>query len=82
MERSRISNTYSGRHTNYTLEVDGDDVIIEYLKPDQTTVINGYKSAQILCQEILIKQKGHFTLFSPIIVSLIDQRRLSSLDYS
>ena len=47
MDRSRISNTYSGRQTNYTLEVDGDDVIIEYLKPDQTTVTNGYKSAQI-----------------------------------
>lgn len=47
MDRSRISNTYSGRHANYTLEVDGDDVIIEYLKPDQTTVTNGYKSAQI-----------------------------------
>ena len=47
MDRSRISKTYSGRQTNYTLEVDGDDVIIEYLKPDQATVTNGYKSAQI-----------------------------------
>jgi hypothetical protein len=47
MDSSRISKTYSGRQTNYTLEVDGDDVIIEYLKLDQTTILNGYKSAQI-----------------------------------
>ena len=47
MDGSRISKTYSGRQTNYTLEVDGDDVIIEYLRLDQTTVTNGYKSAQI-----------------------------------
>ncbi len=47
MDRSRITKTYSGRQTNYTLEVDGDDVIIEYLNLDKTTVTNGYKSAQI-----------------------------------
>ena len=47
MDDSRITKTYSGRQTLYTLEVDGDDVIIEYLSLDQTTVLNGYKSAQI-----------------------------------
>ena len=47
MDGSRISKTYSGRQTKYTLEVDGDDAIIEYLSLDQATVTNGYKSAQI-----------------------------------
>lgn len=47
IDSSRISKTYSGRQTNYTLEVDGDDMIIEYLSLDQTTVTSGFKSAQI-----------------------------------
>jgi len=47
MDGSRISKTYSGRQTKYTLEVDGDEAIIEYLSLDQATVTNGYKSAQI-----------------------------------
>jgi hypothetical protein len=48
MDDSRITKTYSGRLTIYTLEVDGDDVILEYLGLDQTTVVKGYKSAQII----------------------------------
>jgi hypothetical protein len=48
MDDSRITKTYSGRLTIYTLEVDGDDVILEYLGPDETTVVRGYKSAQIV----------------------------------
>jgi hypothetical protein len=47
MDDSRISKTYSGRQTNYTLEVDGDDTIIEYLDLDRKTVVIGYKTAQI-----------------------------------
>jgi hypothetical protein len=47
MDDSRISKTYAGRQTLYTLEVDGDDVIIEYLGLDQSTVVNGYRTAQI-----------------------------------
>jgi hypothetical protein len=47
MDDSRISKTYAGRQTLYTLEVDGDDVIIEYLSLDQGTVVNGYRTAQI-----------------------------------
>lgn len=47
MDESRISKTYAGRQTLYTLEVSGDDVIIEYLGLDQTTVLNGYRTAQI-----------------------------------
>jgi hypothetical protein len=47
MDVSRISKTYSGRQTFYTLEVEGDDVIIEYLNLDKTTVVSRYKSAQI-----------------------------------
>lgn len=47
MDELRISKTYAGRQTLYTLEVSGDDVIIEYLALDQTTVLNGYRTAQI-----------------------------------
>jgi hypothetical protein len=47
MDVSRISKTYSGRQTFYTLEVEGDDVIIEYLNLDKTAVVSRYKSAQI-----------------------------------
>ena len=47
MDVSRISKTYSGRQTFYTLEVEGDDVIIEYLNLDKTAVTSRYKSAQI-----------------------------------
>jgi hypothetical protein len=47
MDVSRISKTYSGRQTFYVLEVEGDDVIIEYLNLDKTAVVSRYKSAQI-----------------------------------
>jgi hypothetical protein len=48
MDDSRVTKTYSGRAAIYTLEVDGDDVILEYLGLDQTTVVRAYKSAQIV----------------------------------
>jgi hypothetical protein len=47
MDVSRIGKTYSGRQTFYVLEVEGDDVIIEYLNLDKTAVVSRYKSAQI-----------------------------------
>jgi hypothetical protein len=47
MDTSRISKKYSGRQALYQLEVDGDDVILEYLKGDKTTADYGFKSAHI-----------------------------------
>src|SRR5215470_3384284 len=47
MDNARISKIYSGPQPRYQLEVAGDDVVVEYLSPDKTTVVQGYKSAQI-----------------------------------
>ena len=47
MDVSRISKKYAGRQVLYELEVEGDDVILEFLKPDKTTVNFGFKSAHI-----------------------------------
>jgi hypothetical protein len=47
MDSSRISKKYSGVQTLYELEVEGDDVILEYLKGDKTTADYGFKSAHI-----------------------------------
>jgi hypothetical protein len=37
MDGSRISKKYSGRQVFYELEVEGGDIIFEYLKADKTT---------------------------------------------
>ena len=47
MDVSRISKKYAGRQVLYELEVEGDDVILEFLKPDKATVNFGFKSAHI-----------------------------------
>jgi hypothetical protein len=47
MDVSRISKKYAGRQVLYELEVEGDDVILEYLKADKKTVNFGFKSAHI-----------------------------------
>ena len=47
MNASLISKKYSGTRTLYELDVDGDDVIVEYLGPDRKTVLEAFKSAQI-----------------------------------
>jgi hypothetical protein len=47
METARISKKYAGSQTLYELEVEGDDVILEYLKADKTTVDYGFRSAHI-----------------------------------
>jgi hypothetical protein len=47
MDAARISKKYAGRQTIYELEVEGDDVILEFLKADKTTVDYGFKSAHI-----------------------------------
>ncbi len=47
MDNARISKKYAGSQTLYELEVEGDDVIFEYLKPDKVTVDYGFRSAHI-----------------------------------
>lgn len=65
MDVARISKTYSGRQTFYTLEVEGDDVIIEYLNLDKTVVVSRYKSAQIsLPGNIAQTEKALHLIFS------------------
>jgi hypothetical protein len=47
MDTANFSKIYAGSRTLYNLEVAGDDVILEYLGMDKTTVTQAYKSAQI-----------------------------------
>ena len=47
MDVSRISKKYAGRQVYYELEIEGDDIILEYLKADKTEVEFGLKSAHI-----------------------------------
>ena len=47
MDISRISKKYAGRQVLYELEVEGDDVVLEFLKADKATVNFGFKSAHI-----------------------------------
>ena len=42
-----INKTYAGSETNYSLDVKGTGVIVEYLDLDKSTILHGYKSAQI-----------------------------------
>ena len=65
MNISVISKKYSGTRTLYELDVDGDDIVLEYLSPDKTTVIRGFKSAQIaLPGDIERTQKALNIIFS------------------
>jgi hypothetical protein len=47
MDAARISKKYAGSQTLYELEVEGGDTIVEYLKPDKTSVDYGFRSAHI-----------------------------------
>ena len=47
LDNARISKTYSGQQILYVLEVQGDEIVVEHLNPDKTTVARGFKSAQI-----------------------------------
>jgi hypothetical protein len=47
MDVVRISKKYAGAQALYELEVEGDDVILEYLKADKTTADYGFKTAHI-----------------------------------
>jgi hypothetical protein len=47
LDDPRIDTIYSGRQPVYKLDVESDKVVVEYLGADKTTVVNGYRSAQI-----------------------------------
>jgi len=47
LDDPRIASTYSGRQARYQLDIESDQVVVEYLNLDKKTVVNGYKSAQI-----------------------------------
>jgi hypothetical protein len=65
MDVARISKTYSGSRVFYELDVEGDDVIVEYLNIDKTTVQQGYRSAQIsLPGDVDQTQKALHLIFS------------------
>jgi hypothetical protein len=46
-DNSRISKKYAGTRTLYELDVEGDEVVIEYFGADKTSGVQGYRSAQI-----------------------------------
>ena len=48
LDDPRIDSTYSGRQARYQLDAQSDQVVVEYLSPDKKTVVNAYKSAQIV----------------------------------
>jgi len=47
MDDALFDKRYSGPRVLYEVNVKGDDTVIEYLNPDKSTVIQGYRSAQI-----------------------------------
>ena len=47
MDVARVSKKYSGSQVLYELEVEGDDVLLEFVKLDKTTVDYGFRSAHI-----------------------------------
>jgi hypothetical protein len=47
MDVARVSKKYSGPQILYELEVEGDDVVLEFVKLDKTTVDYGFRSAHI-----------------------------------
>jgi hypothetical protein len=47
MNDALFDKNYRGSRVSYELNVKGDDVILEYLNLDKTTVLQGYRSAEI-----------------------------------
>ncbi len=47
MDTALFDKRYAGSQPNYVLDVKGDGVILEYLTPDQKSVAQAYRSAQI-----------------------------------
>lgn len=65
METALFAQKYAGSQSYYELDVKGSGVILEYLSPDQASVAQAYRSAQIsLPGEIDQTQKALKILFS------------------
>jgi hypothetical protein len=47
MDSAAFTKTYAGSQPLYELEVESDNILIEYLDIDKSTVTQGYKSAHI-----------------------------------
>ena len=47
MDTAAFAKTYAGSQVLFDLEVESDNVLIEYLNMDKSTVTQGYKSAHI-----------------------------------
>ena len=47
LDSARINKTYSGQQIFYVLEIHGDDIVVEHLNTDKTTVARAFNSAQI-----------------------------------
>jgi hypothetical protein len=47
MDGARISKKYAGTQALYELEVEGDDILLEYVKADKVTADYGFRSAHI-----------------------------------
>jgi hypothetical protein len=46
-DNSRITKDYAGRKALYKLEIESDNIVIEYLTADKTAVTQAFRSAQI-----------------------------------
>jgi hypothetical protein len=47
MDGAQVAKRYAGSRVLYELDVNGDDIILEFLKADNTTVDYGFRSAHI-----------------------------------
>jgi hypothetical protein len=47
MDTANFNKSYAGTQISYSLDVQGDGVLLEYLELDKTTVAQAYRSAQI-----------------------------------
>jgi hypothetical protein len=47
MDTAQVAKRYAGSRVLYELDVNGDDIILEFLKADNTTVDYGFRSAHI-----------------------------------
>src|SRR4029079_12843915 len=65
MDEALYDKKYSGSRVLYELDVKGDDVVVEYLGPDKTTVVQSFRSAQIpLPVDIDLTQKALRIIFT------------------
>jgi len=65
MDVARINKRYSGRQVMYELEVEGDDIVVEFLELDKKTVDYGFRTAHIdLPGDIVQTEKALRLVFS------------------